>query len=321
MWLIPDALSTLLFGSSDYVYLLVPVAAMVGALVLHVVLFAFLRGTLHFVVGNTLHVVVYGVLPVAAILVLDASPTATLLALAASIGVMVVIFGYRWLRAAARASGVQATSYELLKNGVPRVPAAFGVLALFGLPPITVAHSDSFVSAAFVSLGMSVVTIVGSAFSPLAVVLLPLAARARAARSSSELFAKFAYLIPFAIVVGIVVALVLALGGNLMARALVGHDETVLAHVFRWVGIAAAPYIYFVCARPMVDAHASSFTVTRLVIVAVAVYLAVWILCLQSFGFAALDSALYGHVCSIYALALGTFLEFGRVVRASAAHV
>jgi O-antigen/teichoic acid export membrane protein len=315
MALFPSAASTLLFGSSNYVPLLAPVAALIGALGLHVVMFAFLRGTMHFVVGNILHVLVYGALPIAAILVLGLQPGATLLALSAGVAVVVVLVGFQWLRAAARARGVLATTRELLHNGLPRVPAAFGVLALFGIPPIAVAHVDTLVNAAFLSLGMSLVTISGSAFSPLAVVLLPVAARARAAQNTGALLSRVAYLIPFALVVGVGVAVVLLFASDLMSRALIGHPDPNLTHIFRWVGLAAAPYIYFVCIRPLVDAHASSFTITGLVIGAGLVFVVVAASAHWLFGFAALDSALFAHVGSVYALALGTYVQFRRLVR------
>ena len=316
MFAFPAFASTLLFGSSEYQRLLLPVAAMIYALAIHVVIFAFLRGTMHFVLANLLHFLVYGVAPIAAILLLDLGPGATLGALAAFIAGAALLFGLRWMREGPGTTRIFETGITLVRNGIARVPAAFGLLALFGIPPLVVVQTDTLVNAAFMSLGMSIVTIAGSAFSPLATVVLPLAARARAKRETDGLLSRLDYLIPFAVAAGLLFAVLLLFAADKMALALIGRPDATLAHVFRWTGLAAAPYIYFVCARPVVDAHTSSVTVTRLVVGAGLMFVACVAVGLYGLRLTPLDSAIFGHVCSMYALALGAFFEFRRVVRA-----
>jgi O-antigen/teichoic acid export membrane protein len=317
--LAPGAVSTLLFGGAEFSELLRPVAAMVAAVSLHTLVFAYLRGSMQFLAANLLHFLVYGVMPVLAILMLSVTPRLTLLLLAGATVLMVLAFASRWVRVRQLRGHVIQPARKLLRDGLPRVPAAFGMLVLFALPTLIVAHTDTALNAALVSLGLSVVTIAGSAFGPVAVVLLPVVARAAHDRQSHALSGKIHYILPFALLAGTLVALIAFWCSDLMSEALLGRFDPELAHIFRWVAPAAIPYIFFVCARPLVDAHSSSFAVTKLVAVAVVVYpLSFWGFH-ELLGIPPLDSSLRGYLVSMLVLGAGVYVQLRRSMSATAA--
>jgi O-antigen/teichoic acid export membrane protein len=318
MELAPGAVSTLLFGGPEFSGLLRAVAAMLAAVSLHTLLFAYLRGTMQFLAANVLHFLVYGFLPVIAILLLSVTPQQTLLLLALATLLLVLAFASRWARIQPFRTRFIQPARRLLSDGLPRVPAAFGMLSLFALPTLIVAHTDNAVNAALVSLGLSIVTIAGSAFGPVALVLLPVVARAAHDRKAHALSGKTHYILPFAVLAGALVALTTFVFSDVMAEALLGRNDPTLSHIFRWVAPAAIPYIFFVCSRPLVDAHSSSFAVTRLVAVAVAVYpLSFWV-CHGLLSIPPLDSCLRGYLLSMFVLGGGIFFQLRRSISATA---
>jgi O-antigen/teichoic acid export membrane protein len=272
---------------------------------------------MHFLAANTLHLLVYGSLPVLAILLLSASPRITLMLLASATLILVITFAAQWVRVRQLRGEVFVRARRLLNDGLPRVPAAFGMLAMFALPTLIVAHTDSALNAALVSLGLSIVTIAGSAFGPVAVVLLPVVARAAHDRTEHELTGKIRYILPFAILAGALVALAAFMFNDAMSEALLGHFEPTLSHIFRWVAPAAIPYIFFVCARPVVDAHSSSYTITRLVALAVITYPVSFWVSLSVLRVPALDSALRGYLFSMLVLGIGVYLQLRRCFSAT----
>ena len=183
-------------------------------------------------------------------------------------------------------------------------------MALSLFPASLVASRAGIEAAGFVALAFSVVGLAGSACTPVGVVLLPVAASMWAKGLRADLLLEFRRLERILVLLGILAIVVIPLSAPLLAWLLLGESEPALLTALGLSGLAAAPFIYFVCARQVVDACSVDAWNTRNLLVAVAAFVVSWF----AFGATSFDAIVVAMLSYASAMLVLAFLT-ARTVR------
>lgn len=177
----PSATAALLFGDADREELVVPLAAMLVATVMHEVTYGYFRGLSDFKIGNAVRVLTVAVFPVALLAAAGDEPIDTLIVLMA-VGMAVVCVAVmaapiaRAVRAFS-ASATRVASGAMLDYGYRRIPGDVAAVVLFSVPAVLAAHFSDLEGVAFLTTGMYVLSMMAVAFQPIGLVFLPLLSR------------------------------------------------------------------------------------------------------------------------------------------------
>lgn len=262
--------AAVLFGSARYRYLVGAFSLAVLGAALHGLAYSYFRGLRRMRWANTLQLINIGLVPLCAFLA-PGWPVARVIGVMA--GAWIVISALAMAPAvtgltpsAWRGEAARRRVLELLRYGVPRVPGEFALTALFVLPATFVAHVDGVTAAGFVAVATTMVSAVGSLFSPVSVVLLP---------HASELVARgeeaaVRRLVGRLLLGGLGACLLMVLGFELVGRqaiaAFLGVDPEPLFRVARIILPGAAPFVAYVLVRSALDAlHVSALNAKNLI--------------------------------------------------------
>jgi O-antigen/teichoic acid export membrane protein len=307
------------FGDAAYADLVVPTAALVVAYTLHVLVYAYLRGSSRPLAFCGLHVAVHGVIPLAVFALRPASAGSALAALAGatlvSSGVAVVAIARR--DALALHPAAREAARVLARYGRSRMVAALGLLLLASLPATYVAHAAGMEQAGVVALGLSLIGMAGSAATPIAIALLPAASvhfarRENAARAIANARVLAAALSAF----GSLLAFALA---PAVAAAFFDADGPRAASVLRVCALGTGPYFFFCSMRTLVDAHTTLAVNARVVALALGTFLAVAAASQVARGFDPALIAASSYVVATFALAAGIWRALSRSLAESPA--
>lgn len=171
------------FGEPGQGRLIVCLAVLTVASTVQAIFAGALRGAFRIGLSNTLILLYTGVIPLLALLLFH-SPSWVLAATAVGWTLSSVCLGIVLIARPSRTLVANASS-ALLRFGGRRVPGELAAFGLLTLPAILAANRSGLRYGGFVSLGMSLVTMVGALFTPLSTVLLPyLSAEFAGARAS-----------------------------------------------------------------------------------------------------------------------------------------
>ena len=250
-----DRLTALVvFGDASYASFMPAVAVMLAGLSAHVVAYGYLRGMLRLRAANWLGLVDLGLIPVLAFLV----PNQTVTSLFTHIGLAwLAVAGtvlVRLFQAARRPVPVVPRVRELARYGIPRVPGEFLQVALISVPAILVAHVDGVEAAGRVAFAMSMLSLFGSLFSPIGLVLLPTASTLASAGELSKLAHHVRKLAWRVLGVAVLAAVVIELGAGLAIRAYLGTGFDAMVPLVRLVLIGIVPFALYMTLRSVLDA-------------------------------------------------------------------
>jgi O-antigen/teichoic acid export membrane protein len=244
----------LLFGNIQYSYLAFPLSLIVVALCLHTVVCGYFRGQMHMNRANVLQFVNLALVPVISFLVFGYSLSRTLI----SIGVMSLLMSLvGTLKTPFRAIALNnlKEAGELVRYGIQRVPGDFVLMALFTLPATFVAHLKGVQEAGFVAFGISVVSMIGSIFAPVGLVLLPKATIMLAQGVRDELKQHVRFILRATFVLCIVIIAVIGIWIPVLVRLYLGASFEQVVPVVRILVFGALPYSLYLVLRNLVDAH------------------------------------------------------------------
>lgn len=267
---IPGTFSYLFFGSRDYRHLMFPLSIVIVGLSLHAVAYAYFRGQLAMRRANSLQLVNLGVVPLVAFLLVGKNVHDVLLALGwLSTGVAAAgLLFTPWRRIA---SDSTSEAKELLHYGLQRIPGDFILMALLTLPATLVAHLRGVQEAGFVAFGVSILTIIGTMFAPIGLILLPKASRMLAEDARSQLRSHVLAIVKITLLVSVTVTLLIEVFAGRLIRLYLGADFAEVTTMLRVAALGGVPYSLYHVLRNLIDAYHKNAVTTGILLMSMVV--------------------------------------------------
>jgi O-antigen/teichoic acid export membrane protein len=163
--------------------------------------------------------------------------------------------GRTWDYSRLNRSALASAIRELITFGAPRVPGDIALFGLFAFPAYASVHRNDILGAGFLSVGLSLVQAIATAFASAGFVLLPYWSRA-AASAESRVIArkKTVKLLITSIGVSTCCLGLLQLFLPAVARLLLGPLAPAGLHQIRYVMLSAVPYVLYLVLRDYFDA-------------------------------------------------------------------
>jgi len=268
--------STLLFGSRRYIPLVAALPAVLTGTALHAVVYAYLRGSLRILAANLLMTLNQVLVPLAVVGLSNFAVPSILLAMGLSwIGISLVFL----VSMPMSLTDLGGRLSELVRYGIPRVPGDFLQVALFSIPSILVAHVAGIAVAGMVAFGVAALGIVGSAVSPVNVILLPVAARLVAQNSIAQLRRQVFGTHRLSLAALVAGTIAVEIFAPTIVRFYLGPQFVPATGVLRVILIGAVPWGLYVTLRSVVDArHVSAINARNMFIAVVSFAVAAIIL-------------------------------------------
>ena len=200
--------------------------------------------------ANTLQLMNLAVVPLLAFGLFGSSVRAVLLA-AGSMTLCGVFVGFTFTPMREVLNASFAEIKVLLRYGVQRLVGDFALTALMTLPVTILVHLRGVEETGFVSFGITVLSLIGSAFSPVGLILLPKASRMFAEGARADLRAHVAGIMKATVVLALIMNLVGSFCGTThrdLSRASISRSDllcsavclrgTTVCHVLRIAGIS-----------------------------------------------------------------------------------
>ncbi|HJZ62913.1 MAG TPA: lipopolysaccharide biosynthesis protein, partial [Candidatus Acidoferrum sp.] len=250
----------LFFADKQYAGLVLPLSVLVVGLALHSLVYSYFRGHLEMRRANLLQLVNLGIMPLAAFFLFGGSVRSVLLSLGilATAGACV---GLAMTPVSHAGVHVVPEAKELLRYGVQRVPGDFALMALFTLPATFVAHFRGVQEAGYVAFGISVLNMVGTAFTPIGSILLPRAGRMFASGERRELREYVWGLTKLTVGCSGLMAAALFVVAPRLIHFYLGPNFSEVASITRVVLLGGVPYCLYLVLRNILDAfHEAAIT-------------------------------------------------------------
>ncbi len=256
---LPGSAADVLFGDARYRDLSPALLACLAGTAFHVLAYGWFRGHLQLIRANVLQVVNQAAVPLLPFL-LPGLPPAQLLTVVgvAWIAVSAGTLGLALLGTRAGpsppAGALRSRVRELAGYGIPRMPGDVALAALLSLPATLTAHLSGLEQAGYVSFGLAVLSMLGSGFAPIGVVLLPHATAMAARGQFNELRRAIRRLTAAGVALGALgVLAILALAHTVVVWYLGPQFEPAVP-IVRLLAVGGLPYVLYVLLRTPIDA-------------------------------------------------------------------
>jgi O-antigen/teichoic acid export membrane protein len=254
----PRATATLFFGTDAAVELSRPLAWLVVGNQVFLVVYAILRGELRIRAANALQSLQIGILPIIVMLLVGRQGALAALwgialaslVLATCAAAVVMRGAIRRIRGATLRRGIRT----LAGYGLVRVPGDLAVAGLYALGPILTAHTLDLRTAGVLAVGLSLVTALSAAFTPLGLVLLPRLSGQLAGPDARHVRERLPHFVGAAMHAGALLAVVGSLFGNDALRLFLGPSFTFPNLALGLLVLGAAGNVLFVALRSVLDA-------------------------------------------------------------------
>jgi len=247
-------ISFLLFGSSNYDYLVLPVNIALIGLMFHELCYCYFRGYMRMTRANILQFVNLGCVPILAIMIgKDTVQVITITGLAwLFISAFPLFFILRYIK---YSGDLYSYMRELLTYGLRRLPGDVTLTALFTLPATFVAHIADLTLAGYVAFGISLLTMASAFFGPIGLVLLPKMSQLLATKNRKLLkiyIYKLLKLTSLSIFIGITFFEIFA---NQIISTYIGEGSSDIVLISRIVLIGGYSYPFYTETRSIIDAY------------------------------------------------------------------
>jgi O-antigen/teichoic acid export membrane protein len=254
-----------------HVALIYALCVAIPGIMLHTVVYGWLRGKFSYTRANALQVVNLAVVYLAAFAIpgLDAAAVVTVQGAACSL----IACAFVWpdlrsvaLRAHTRSELLQR-GLELVRYGVVRIPGEVALGLLFALPVVVTAHYRGVEEAGFVGLGVSLATMIGAVIAPLGRILLPTASAMAASGNLGLLRRETMRLLMICVAVAVAGVAVVGLLAPWLIDLFFGERFKPATPYVRVVLLSAVPYVLYVVFRSILDAlHVRAFNSKNLLV-------------------------------------------------------
>lgn len=254
--LIPGQMAFLFFGDQAYRKLVFPIGIAMAAGALHALVYGYFRGQLQMVAANLLQLTNIGIVPLAVFAIPNVT-VATLLTIMGIVSIIITlsVIGQIWYRhPPGRAEKLAPLTAELLKYGGPRVPGELALTGLMALPVFFTAHFHNVTLAGQLAFAISLLSMVGSLFAPLGLILLPTLSE-KAAQHTLITFKPT--LTKMLFTSGGLCLAITGLAEWLAApfiHGFLGPEFQEAIHLVRIILLGALPYVVYIILRNVLDA-------------------------------------------------------------------
>ena len=304
----------LLFGDAQYSYLAFPLSLVVIALCIHTVVCGYFRGHMQMNRANLLQILNLAVVPILSFLVAGSSLSRAL----TSIGVISILVSTGGLlKTSFRAIALNnlKEAGELLRYGVQRVPGDFILMALFTLPATFVAHLGGVQKAGFIAFGITVVSMIGSVFAPVGLVLLPKATTMLARKARVELKLHLVLILRVTLVLSTMIILAIEIWIPRLILLYLGPGYEQIIPVVRTLAFGGLPYSLYLVLRNLVDAHHEYGVTAAILSGGLGVFLAASFAANHLTGNPSLTLFLSAFLLALFTIALLSGWECRRILR------
>lgn len=255
--LFPAPVAGLLLGSAREGPLVAPLALMALGLCLLTVAYSYIRGTHRTLRANILQTVGTAAMPLLAFAI-GRELTDVLLFTGIGWCLVAILF----LLPEVLSGPVVLARIErgaLLRYGLPRIPGDLAYAALFTLPVLWAAHQEGLAASGRIGLGVTLLNVIGAAFAPISILLLPQAAHAISTGDHFALARRIAILERYTLLFSFAALLLVQAALPWLLDHYLAHvDTTPYLPACRLIFLAAPALAYFVALRSVLDAYHTS---------------------------------------------------------------
>lgn len=267
--------SFLIFGSNGYAFLVYPISLMLFGLVLHALTYSYFRGHIMMIKANMLQIINMGVVPLIVFYISD-----TVSALLYYTGMLWIIVSCVFLFLVFRKIRVSFSKLfertrELFIYGIQRVPGDFGLAALLSLPAFFTSHIGSVKEAGYVSFGVSVLNMIGAAFAPIGIILLPKASQLIASNSWDILERYTKNILKITVFLTASGVILFEVFAKDILILYLGKELSDIVFMVRILIISAVAYNIYIATRSIIDAIYVKAINTRNIIISLALFVIV----------------------------------------------
>ena len=247
-----------LFGSAQTAHLILPLSLLLAGGAAHDTVYGYYRGRLAMKRANALQLCDLVLVPIGSVLAFFR--TGSVAVIVSAIGVLMLVCSALFTAPIIRQLAITGVprfgrhAAELLRYGIPRLPAGLAHGALFALPPIIAAHFRPVAQVSYLLLGVNLLLAAASSLSPLGLILLSKASMMLAQNRRAELRARLAYLLAAVPELYVFACLQLVVFADLLIRVWVGPSFLKGIGIIRLVPCAIPFYLFFVSLRSVIDA-------------------------------------------------------------------
>jgi O-antigen/teichoic acid export membrane protein len=246
------------FGSADYIYLILPLSFLLIGSITHGLVYSYFRGRFLVKVFNSLQIANLTLVPLVSLLFLK---NITVEKLITSIGIITSVTSFVFFLFFAKEFFVRVEKQEF-KNSIkklfcyslPRIPADFALVGLFSLGPIIAAHLVSIQEVGYLSVGQSLVNIIGVAIAPLGLILLPKISNLTMAGKEKIIKENLNLFIPALIQCSVFFCFQSIIFADSIIKFWLGSDFLNAVPIMRIVFISLAFHPFYVGMRSVLDA-------------------------------------------------------------------
>lgn len=201
---------------------------------------------------------------------------------------------------------------ELIYYGLQRLPADFGMAALLTLPVTFTAHLSGVIEAGYVAFSISLLSMVGSIFSPIGLILLPKASAIVASKDFQRLNNYITSLIKITLGVTVVGLVIFEIFADKIIALYLGENLSGLVLTARLIMISSLSYTVYVSIRSIIDAYYVRAVNTINVIISLMLFVVLSGLSTPSTG--QLNPILGCFIVSVFVLGILTLFHARKIV-------
>lgn len=251
------SLAFLFFGNESYYVLISPLLVMLCGMVFHSLCYSFFRGEMRMNSANIMQLLNLGLVPMLIFAFGKNIHQVLLFTGLAWSFVSFTFFLYIVLNLKPQSGHLLESGKELLKYGLQRVPGDVALGGFFALPTYFIAHlvNDNLNSAGNAAFAISLLNMIGAAFGPICLLLLPQASKAIANRDYASLQKYSKEILILTLVVSGFGLLAVELFASPFITIYMNGEYPDLVTMVRIVMPACVGYAVYISLRSILDAY------------------------------------------------------------------
>ncbi len=254
--LMPGPFGNAIFGKAGYESYVHIIALLGESYLISSLVFSYYRGNGRFLEANIITAFTQGIVPLTALL-LTATVKTALEATAAGIFLVSFAFSLPVIRAVLpflRDIDLVSSSKELLRYGLARVPGDISMAGILALPAFLTSNLFGIKEAGYVAFGISLVSMIGSIFSPVGLITLPKMSSIISEGRHEEGREILRRIIVHTAQISIAATIAGYLAAGYIVHYWLGPQFDEAAGIVRLALLAAVPYALYVALRSSIDA-------------------------------------------------------------------